>query len=69
MGGVFVKLSDLLVISWVSFVKLRPPFVNLAGPLVNSLRAFVISNASVRQNDRAVREISDAADEFDLSVP
>ena len=62
MEGLFVKLGVLLVISRVSTVKLKPPFVvlealfdDLPPPFViltclpvNSLRPFVISNAAVR---------------------
>lgn len=64
-----MKLGHLLVISRVSFDDLTPPFVVLEAPFVNlrplfvnltlpfddSLRMFVKSNVSVRQNVRIVR--------------
>jgi hypothetical protein len=79
MAGWFVKLSDLPVISRVLTVKLTPPFVVsqapfvdlmllfvvLTGPVVNPFPPFVTSNAFVRRNDDAVREIAPAACRFD----
>ena len=64
-----MKSHDLRVIARVSFVEWRPsfvilaapfvnlplPFVILTGPLVNWLRAFVVSQAIVRQKDHAAR--------------
>jgi hypothetical protein len=42
MGGLFVKLSDLLVISMVSFVNLTPAFVVLEAPFVDLIPLFVV---------------------------
>jgi hypothetical protein len=77
-----VKLNDLPVISRVLIVKLTPPFVVsqapfvdvmplfvvLTGPFVNPLPPFVTSNAFVRRNDDAVREMAPAARRFDRFV-